>query len=175
MKTATHINSISNRRILKSLCTLGVALSLVCSPTLSSAAVAKRAQAPSEPRSVIASPHNAFVDLTWTASKNYGGSPITGYVVSSTPTSQGCRALSTSCRVKGLVNGTTYTFTVVATNAVGASSPSLASLEVTPFTVPGQPQSVSATPGNTSATVSWAVPIFDGGANISQYTVTSRP
>src|SRR5439155_25268256 len=82
----------------------------------------------------------------------------------------------TSATLSGLTNGTAYTFTVVATNAVGNSAPSVASNSVTPVapaTVPGTPTAVSATAGNASATVSWTAPPSDGGSAITSYTVTS--
>ena len=73
----------------------------------------------------------------------------------------------------GLTNGTTYTFTVSATNAVGTGPASTPSNSVTPSapTVPGQPSGVSATAGNGSATVSWTAP-NNGGSAITSYTVT---
>ncbi|MGA3217048.1 MAG: fibronectin type III domain-containing protein [Acidimicrobiales bacterium] len=57
------------------------------------------------------------------------GSPITGYVAkASGPSGRACTTTgATSCIVTGLVNGAEYTFSVVATNAMGAgpaSSPS---------------------------------------------------
>jgi len=80
---------------------------------------------------------------------------------------------ATSTNVTGLTNGTSYTFTVTATNANGdgpASSPSNAVTPTAP-TVPGMPTGVSATAGNTAAVVSWTAP-GDGGSPITKYTVT---
>ena len=71
--------------------------------------------------------------LSWTAPSSDGGSPITGYLVSASGYGgQACTTSgATSCVVTGLVNGANYTFTVVATNAMGVGPASSASNEVT--------------------------------------------
>ena len=77
--------------------------------------------------------------------------------------------------ITGLTNGTSYTFTVTATNAVGTSAASTASNSVTPATVPGAPTNVHAAGGNTQATVTFMAPTSDGGSPITGYTATSNP
>ena len=77
--------------------------------------------------------------------------------------------------VTGLTNGTSYTFTVTATNSVGTSSASSASSAITPAGVPGAPTDVSASAGDGKATVSFTAPASTGGAAISSYTVTASP
>ncbi len=74
----------------------------------------------------------------------------------------------------GLTNGTSYTFTVSATNANGAGPASAQSNAVTPgrTTVPGAPTGVTATAGDGSAQVSWTAPANNGGSPITSYTVT---
>lgn len=94
--------------------------------------------APSAPASVSASAGNGSATVTWTAPAN-GGSPITSYAV--TPYI-GSTALApvvvtgtppaTGTSVAGLTNGTSYTFTVTATNAVGAGAASNPSNAVIP-------------------------------------------
>ena len=72
--------------------------------------------------------------MTWTKPDD-GGSTITGYTVTSSPGGQTCTtsdADALTCDVTGLTNGTAYTFTVTATNAVGTSAASSASNSVTP-------------------------------------------
>jgi hypothetical protein len=76
--------------------------------------------------------------VSWTAPGN-GGSPITSYTVTAYigSTAQNSAIVSgsplpTSTTVSGLTNGTAYTFTVTATNAVGTGPESAQSNSVTP-------------------------------------------
>jgi hypothetical protein len=103
--------------------------------TLSSNTVITTAPAtvPGAPTSVSATGGNANALVSWTAPVSAGGSAITGYTVTSSPGSvTATTSGSTSVTVAGLTNGTAYTFTVVATNAVGDSVASSASTAVTP-------------------------------------------
>ena len=130
---------------------------------------------PVAPSSVTATPGNTQAVVNWTPPVANGGSPLTGYTVTASSGGGTCTpspATATSCTVSGLGNGTAYTFTVVASNAAGNSPPSPPSNSVTPFTVPDAPGSVTATPGNGSAAISWAAPA-DNGSAVTGYTVTA--
>ena len=81
---------------------------------------------------------NGSATVTWTAPAN-GGSPITSYTV--TPSIGAARrrdhrspvaARPRPANVTGLTNGTAYTFTVTATNAIGTGPASAPSNAVTP-------------------------------------------
>ena len=76
-----------------------------------------------------------------------------------------------TCDVTGLTNGTAYMFTVVATNAVGDSDPSIASAPVTPAGVPGAPHNVTAVRGDTEASVVWDAPTSENGLPVTSYLV----
>ncbi len=72
--------------------------------------------------------------MSWTAPAFNGGKPITGYVV--TPYINGVaqtatpfNSTATTQTVGGLVNGTTYTFTVAAINEIGTGPQSAQSNE----------------------------------------------
>ncbi len=76
--------------------------------------------------------------VSWTAPAN-GGSPITSYTVTPyigttarPPTTVTGIPPATTTTVAGLTNGTAYTFTVTATNAIGTGPASTASNAVTP-------------------------------------------
>ncbi|MDQ6721905.1 MAG: fibronectin type III domain-containing protein [Candidatus Dormibacteraeota bacterium] len=143
-------------------------------PSVPSSAVTPRT-VPGAPTAVSATPGNGSAVVTWTAPADNGGSPITGYSVTSSPTGGTPVISGTTATVPALTNGTPYTFTVVATNLAGNSVPSVASSAVTPRTVPGSPTAVAATAGNGSAVVSWTSPADNGGSPITGYTVTSSP
>src|SRR5207253_502531 len=136
------------------------------------------ATVPGAPTAVSATAGNASASVSWTAPASDGGSAITSYTVTSSPAGASATVAGTSATLTGLSNGTAYTFTVIATNAVGHSPPAAPPNCVTPkapATVPGAPTAASATAGNASATVSWTAPASDGGSAITSYTVTSIP
>ena len=148
-------------------------------PSSPSSSVTPTASKPGPPTGVGAVPGNHQATVSWTAPASNGGSPITGYTVTSNPDSQTCTTTSLlTCTVSLLTNGTPYSFTVIATNAIGDSLPSSASTLVTPTaapTVPGAPTNTSAAGGNASATVTWTIPVSDGGGAIIDYTVKATP
>jgi hypothetical protein len=135
------------------------------------------ATAPDAPTGVTATAGSGQADVSWTPPLSDGGSAITGYSVTphdgaTSLTPVDVSAGTTSTTVTGLTNGTSYTFTVTATNAAGTSADSAPSAAVTPATLPGSPTGVTATGGDAQADVSWSAPASDGGSPITGYTVT---
>jgi uncharacterized repeat protein (TIGR02543 family) len=88
---------------------------------------------PDAPTSVTVTGGNSEVALSWSAPVNNGGSEILSYTVAANSGGASCTTVTTSCTITGLTNGQSYTFTVIATNAVGNSS-SVSSTAVTPAT-----------------------------------------
>lgn len=111
----------------------------------------------------------ALVDFTSGAS---GGSPITGYQYQSTTGGPWTNAgsLSSPILLSGLTNGTTYSVSLRAVNAVGAGSAS-APQSVTPATVPGAPSIVGNTiaGSNSQLDAVFTAPASDGGSPITSY------
>src|SRR4051812_2606692 len=134
------------------------------------------ATVPGPPTAVSATGGNGSARVAFTAPSTDGGSPITGYTATSAPDGLTATGAASPLTVTGLTNGTAYTFTVTAANAVGPGPASLPSDAVTPApTAPGPPTGVSAAPGDVAATVSFTAPPSDGGSPITSYTVTSSP
>ena len=135
------------------------------------------ATVPGAPTAVTAASYqNTQSTVSWTAPASNGGAAITNYTVTSSPGGFTCSTAATSCAVPGLTNGSSYTFTVTATNGAGTGPASAASAAATPATVPTAPTGVSATSyANAQSVVSWTASSSNGGAAISGYTVTSSP
>ena len=92
---------------------------------------------PGAPTNVAATAGNRSASLTWAAPASNGGAAITGYVVTpivngvaGTPIATGSTV--TSYTASSLTNGTSYTFTVTAVNAIGSGAASAASNAVVP-------------------------------------------
>ena len=129
---------------------------------------------PGAPTNVVAAPGDSQATVTFDAAFA-NGAAISSYTVTSSPGSFTATGSGSPLIVTGLSNGQSYTFTVRATNAVGAGSASAPSNAVTPRTVPGAPTGVSATPGNAQALVSFTPPSDNGGSQVTGYVVTSSP
>ncbi|MEI7479597.1 MAG: fibronectin type III domain-containing protein, partial [Actinomycetes bacterium] len=136
---------------------------------------------PGPPTGVQVTAGNGQLTATWTAPVSTGGSPITQFTataysgLTAIATCQTPDGVTTTCIITGLTNGTAYTVKVTATNVNGTGLSSLASSSATPSTKPNPPTAVSAVAGSGQATVSWTAPAFNGGSNITGYTVTSSP
>jgi hypothetical protein len=93
--------------------------------------------APGAPTGVTAQGDSKSAVVKWTAPSDDGGSAITGYTVtpydgSAAQAATDVGGSTTSTRVTGLTNGTSYTFKVTATNSVGTGPASGASGAVVP-------------------------------------------
>jgi hypothetical protein len=130
---------------------------------------------PGAPTIGTATKGNTQATVAFTAPASDGGSAITGYTATSSPGGLTGTGTASPVTVIGLTNGTAYTFTVTATNANGTGPASSASNSVTPSTVPGAPTIGTATAGNAQATITFTVPISNGGSAITGYTATSSP
>jgi Domain of unknown function (DUF4082)/Fibronectin type III domain/Bacterial Ig domain len=118
------------------------------------------ATVPAAPTGVSASPATSRALVSWSIPSSNGGSPITSYTIAATPSGGSPSQVTvnggstTSAVVTGLTNGTSYTFTVAATNSVGTSQASSASSAVTPnntildFSTPATVDSGDSTPNN---------------------------
>ena len=133
---------------------------------------------PGAPLSVLSVAGNGQATVTFSAPNNNGGAAITGYTVVSTPGNYSSTGLKSPIVITGLNNGTTYTFTVTATNSAGIGSASVASNAVVPavnISTPGAPTNITAVAGNSLGIVSFTTPTVVGSAPITSYIVTSSP
>jgi uncharacterized repeat protein (TIGR02543 family) len=129
---------------------------------------------PTPPTTLSATIGDGQVSVTFSGTGT-NGSAITNYTVIAEPGGLTGNSSSSPVTVLGLTNGVAYTFRVIATNGVGDSESSTATVTATPATAPGSPTSVSAVDGNGTARVSFTAPTDNGGAPITGYTVTASP
>jgi hypothetical protein len=93
---------------------------------------------PGAPTAVVATPGNGSISLAFTAPASNGGTAITGYTGSCAATGAAvtATAVASPVAISGLTNGSSYSCTVTAGNAVGSSAAS-AAVSATPSAVAG--------------------------------------
>jgi fibronectin type 3 domain-containing protein len=146
--------------------------------TQASATPGSPADRPSEPKNLVARPGNTQVTLTWDAPANNSGGAITAYRIyrgnaSGQETFFTETGASTGYTNTGLLNGRTYYYQVSAKNTAG-EGPRSAESSATPAggpSAPWEPLNLTYVPGASNVTLHWEPPAFDGGAQITGYSV----
>jgi alpha-tubulin suppressor-like RCC1 family protein len=145
-----------------------------------SLSVAQVLATPDAPTTVVAVAGNRAATVSWHAPASDGGTPIVKYVVHATSSAASCTYNVSQvkpvlrCTVTGLKVGTSYRFTVVATNQVGDSIASGASAAVQPFGTPTTVRGLTVNAGASSVTVRWLAPATTNGAAVTGYQVQYR-
>lgn len=133
--------------------------------------------APNAPTDVTAAAGNQTITVSWTAATDTDGLPITGYTVSYTGGTGGTcvpsPSTATTCTISGLVNETTYTFSVTATSPGGTSVASTP-VTATPSDPPNAPSGLTASdPAGGSVHLTWSAPTTDiYGTTVSASSLT---
>jgi len=142
-----------------------------------STVVVPTATAPGEPLPGSVTSGNQWAQIRWSAPVSTGGSAITGYVVRVSSNGQVVRtvtaaATARSVRVDRLGNGTLYSVSIAARNAVGTGPEVVAPVVFAPRAErPGAPVVTGASAGRGSMTVRWAAPASNGGASVTGYEI----
>lgn len=148
-------------------------------PSLPSSSVTPMGPEPTPPRFVTAVGGASAATVSWTLPWHTGASPLSSYTVRATPGGNTVVVTgsppATSTTVSGLVNGTSYTFTVQAANDHGESPLSSPSNSVVPLSPPDPPVSVTAVAGDGTATVRWIPSEANGSSPVSSFRITASP
>ncbi|WP_413490271.1 beta strand repeat-containing protein, partial [Shewanella baltica] len=135
---------------------------------------AVNAVVPGVPTIGTASAADSQASVSFTAPIFNGGSSITGYTVTSSPGGFNASGAASPITVTGLANGSPYTFSVVATNAIGSSSASVASNSVTPNGAPV----ISGTPTlsvNQDVSYQFTPTASDSVGDVLSFSIANKP
>jgi Fibronectin type III domain len=143
-----------------------------------------RRSVPESPWRVATFAADGALYVAWNPTFADNGSPLTSYEVTATGGPQPVTVTISAADVKrlgyavvtGLTNGTAYTTTVRAVNAVGASLPSLPSAAATPGPLAGvhanAPTGLKARAGAGAVGLQWTPPAVTGDTPVIGYQVT---
>lgn len=141
------------------------------------------ATVPGAPTAVTAVPYGTGAAVNFTAPSSTGGLALAGYSVTATDLTKSSRGGQQSVGwgpiyLFNLTAGDRYTFTVVASNVIGAGPASAPSSAMVPVTLPSPPTAVTATSGYNSVVVKWSPPSSNGFSPLTGYDIyeaTSGP
>jgi len=134
------------------------------SPSITSASILVN-PIPAAPTNLIAAPSSGSASVSFTPSLY-----ALIYTITSSPGGIIVTGTSSPIVVSGLTNGTTYTFTMIATNASGTSPVSIPSVPVLFNPIPAAPTNIVAMPSSGAASISFTPSLY-----AISYTITSSP
>jgi len=133
-------------------------------------------QPPATPAGLVATPGDRQVSLTWSVSSDADNYP-TGYRVYRAQAGTEFTLLASLTQNTfldaGLVNGTTYRYTVAAVNWNGESA-ATAEVDGTPIQPPLAPTNLVATPGNRQVLLTWQGSGAATGYRVKRWTAGTR-
>jgi fibronectin type 3 domain-containing protein len=132
---------------------------------------------PVAPANLKATPGDAVVTLTWTASAGATGYNVKRATTSGGPYSQLAAPTSSGYTDSPVINGVTYYYVVSTLTAAGESANS-AQVAATPSAssvAPAAPTSLTATPGNAVVTLTWSTSPGATGYNVKRATTSGGP
>jgi len=142
----------------------------------SPAAATPNPTAPDAPTDVSVTFKNGQAVIKWSqAATASGGSAVTSYTVTSIPDGKTCTAAAPArtCTIAGLTYGTSYTFSVTATNTVGTGPAGVTAAALVPAYAPDAPSGLTASAGAAGLVLAWTAPSANGSP-ITGYYVTIK-
>ena len=131
---------------------------------------------PTSVSGVQASVSGDHVSVSWSPPSDWGGASGLTYTVTSSDGKQVCSTEATSCLVSDVPYGEPQSFGVTASTSGGTGTSARSGPVTVPVQAPQAPLSGRAKYTKAGqARVDWQVPSRNGGAPISDYTVTATP
>ena len=142
-----------------------------------SATPSAQSAAPAAPTNLTATPGNAMVTLTWTASTGATSYNVKRAFTDGGPYTQLAAPSSNGYTDSSVSNGTIYYYVVSAVNSTGesANSAQVSATPKAPSVAPAAPTNLTATPGNAVVTLTWTASTGATGYNVKRATTSGGP
>jgi len=167
---------IAFRGLMAAVC---LALLAGCLPPRTNSPAATEQQPPAAPTDFAATPGNAVVTLTWTASTGATNYNVKRATTNGGPYTQVAQitAISIAYTDSSVTNGTAYYYVVSALDAAGesANSAQVSATPEAPGVPPAAPTNLTASPGNAQVTLAWTASTGATGYNVKRATTDGGP